>query len=338
MQRQTPSSFLLIAAIAGGIGFVAFVALMVVGNFTVSPAAFLAILIALGAAIILFFGFFSGPERGKPDLRAASHGQLGDRTVPAGTAGVQPGSATTAPSSVGNIHSDNQAEAIGATHAGRDSGTVGVGRSGATAAPTEAAGAGTLTGTTPSPDHTGDVAGGGPSSASGGMPDASLEEKAKDDTPSDRSEQEQSKSDAPAVEEPSATPSPTPDATEVETDDPKWKSSQLAGSQELADRKGDWKYEGDTDSQTKTAEIGTEPARMAEPREGGADDLKRIKGIGPKLEDLLHSMGIYHYDQIAAWSDQELAWIDENLEQFKGRASRDDWRPQAKELSGGTSA
>ena len=72
------------------------------------------------------------------------------------------------------------------------------------------------------------------------------------------------------------------------------------------------------------------PAALDAPRAGAADDLKRIKGVGPKLEKLLHSLGIFHFDQIAAWTETELAWIDENLEGFKGRASRDEWVAQAK--------
>ena len=70
-------------------------------------------------------------------------------------------------------------------------------------------------------------------------------------------------------------------------------------------------------------------------REGGADDLKRIKGIGPKLEEMCHRLGFFHFDQIAAWTDAELAWVDQNLEGFKGRASRDQWVAQAKQLAAG---
>lgn len=81
------------------------------------------------------------------------------------------------------------------------------------------------------------------------------------------------------------------------------------------------------------------PVTLDAPREGGADDLKQIKGIGPKLEKLLHSMGFYHFDQVAAWTDRELAWVDSNLEGFKGRASRDNWIGQARTLaSGGSTA
>lgn len=76
------------------------------------------------------------------------------------------------------------------------------------------------------------------------------------------------------------------------------------------------------------------PAALTQARETGPDDLKLIKGVGPKLEALLHSLGIFHFDQIAAWSGRELAWIDAHLEGFKGRASRDEWVAQAKTLAG----
>jgi NADH-quinone oxidoreductase subunit E len=80
---------------------------------------------------------------------------------------------------------------------------------------------------------------------------------------------------------------------------------------------------------------GTRPAALQAARGGRPDDLKRIKGIGPKLEAMLHGMGFYHFDQVAAWSDAELAWVDRNLEGFKGRASRDAWVAQAKILAAG---
>lgn len=82
-------------------------------------------------------------------------------------------------------------------------------------------------------------------------------------------------------------------------------------------------------------ETGTKPATLSAPRAGGADDLKKIKGVGPKLEKLLNTMGFYHFDQIAGWSEAEVAWVDENLEGFKGRVSRDAWIEQAKTLAAG---
>jgi NADH-quinone oxidoreductase subunit E len=77
------------------------------------------------------------------------------------------------------------------------------------------------------------------------------------------------------------------------------------------------------------------PAAMAAARDTGPDDLKLIKGVGPKLEALLHSLGFYHFDQIAAWTEAEVAWVDEHLEGFKGRVSRDGWVAQARKLATG---
>ncbi|WP_371157748.1 NADH-quinone oxidoreductase subunit E [Jannaschia sp. 2305UL9-9] len=84
-----------------------------------------------------------------------------------------------------------------------------------------------------------------------------------------------------------------------------------------------------------TVDVGTKPAGLDAPREGGADDLKAIRGIGPKLEKLCNSMGFYHFEQIANWTDTEIAWVDSNLEGFKGRVTRDEWVKQAKVLSDG---
>ena len=74
------------------------------------------------------------------------------------------------------------------------------------------------------------------------------------------------------------------------------------------------------------------PPRLKGPRNGGADDLTQIKGIGPKLAVLCNGIGFYHFDQIASWNEAEIAWMDENLEGFKGRVTRDNWVPQAKAL------
>jgi len=77
------------------------------------------------------------------------------------------------------------------------------------------------------------------------------------------------------------------------------------------------------------------PRALKAARKGGADDLKQIKGVGPKLEALLNRLGFFHFDQIADWTAAELAWVDDNLEGFKGRASRDGWIEQARLLAAG---
>ncbi len=76
----------------------------------------------------------------------------------------------------------------------------------------------------------------------------------------------------------------------------------------------------------------TRPAGLAGARGGKPDNLKAIGGIGPKLEAILNDFGVYHFDQIAAWTPQEAEWIEEYLK-FPGRVARDRWIDQAKALT-----
>jgi len=92
-------------------------------------------------------------------------------------------------------------------------------------------------------------------------------------------------------------------------------------------------FDGDGIAEGKNE--GTKPATLSGPRGGKADDLKQIKGVGEKMEVLCNKLGFYHFDQIAAWNHAEVAWVDANLEGFKGRVSRDDWVAQAKILAAG---
>ena len=77
-----------------------------------------------------------------------------------------------------------------------------------------------------------------------------------------------------------------------------------------------------------------QPELLTAAREGGADDLKKIKGVGPKLEETLNELGFYHFDQIAKWTEAEIAWVDNRLK-FKGRITRDGWIEQATKLAAG---
>lgn len=76
------------------------------------------------------------------------------------------------------------------------------------------------------------------------------------------------------------------------------------------------------------------PKGIALARDGKPDDLKRISGIGPKNEKVLHSLGVFHFDQIAGWSGDEMAWVDAHLK-FNGRIAREEWTRQAKLLAEG---
>lgn len=64
------------------------------------------------------------------------------------------------------------------------------------------------------------------------------------------------------------------------------------------------------------------------------DDLKLISGVGPKIEGVLHSLGIFTFAQVASWKKAEREWVDGYLA-FHGRIDRDDWVKQAKALAKG---
>ena len=174
---------------------------------------------------------------------------------------------------------------------------------------------------------------------------------------------------APAEPAPTAAPAAVPAAAPAAPAAQIKPSKALAGEEELASQKGDWKYEAPAAEPAKPAKKaaakpaakaapkaekaakpaakttkskataakartpaadGGKPAALSAPRGGKADDLKVIEGIGPKLEELVNSYGVYHYDQIAAWSAEEVAWMDGNMPRFKGRVTRDKWVAQAK--------
>lgn len=86
-----------------------------------------------------------------------------------------------------------------------------------------------------------------------------------------------------------------------------------------------------------TPEPQPEPAPVAAPppAPAAADDLSRIKGVGPKLVALLGELGVTSYAQIAAWDTAAIAKIDAQLGRFAGRITRDQWVEQAKLLAAG---
>lgn len=138
------------------------------------------------------------------------------------------------------------------------------------------------------------------------------------------------------------------------------KSTLLSGEEELASRKGEYKYEAEKSAKTAekkpvkkaakkapakkasaekaTSDTATasekKPRTMKAPRKAGADDLKLLKGVGPKLEQTLNELGFFHFDQVSKWGADEIAWVDARLK-FKGRIERDGWIDQAKILADG---
>ena len=87
--------------------------------------------------------------------------------------------------------------------------------------------------------------------------------------------------------------------------------------------------------EVEAVEDAVRPEALSGARNGGADDLKMMKGVGPKIEIMLNELGFYHFDQIAGWSAAEVAWVNDNLAGFKGRVSRDNWVEQARKLASG---
>lgn len=143
-------------------------------------------------------------------------------------------------------------------------------------------------------------------------------------------------------------------------------SAPLKGQAELAARKGTYKYQAPKadpvsakpsapDQSSATAPVGsaaqdvavktdvkpadapaavgeTAPELLSQPRDGRADNLKLISGVGPKFEQALNELGFYHFDQIANWTPQHVAWVDARVK-FKGRIQRDNWMAQAATLA-----
>lgn len=89
----------------------------------------------------------------------------------------------------------------------------------------------------------------------------------------------------------------------------------------------------DPDRAASADQVGVRPDALAGPRDSLADDLKVIRGIGPQNEYRLNALGIFHLDQIAAWSPDEARWVSAYLGSA-GRIDREDWVGQARAVTG----
>jgi predicted flap endonuclease-1-like 5' DNA nuclease len=79
---------------------------------------------------------------------------------------------------------------------------------------------------------------------------------------------------------------------------------------------------------------GKRPVGYLKARDGKADDLKLINGVGKQNEGRMHGLGIWHFDQVAKWTAQESLWVGSYLA-FPGRIEREDWVGQCKLLAAG---
>ncbi len=90
-------------------------------------------------------------------------------------------------------------------------------------------------------------------------------------------------------------------------------------------------------SSTTTQRVDHRPRGISGARGGKADNLLRISGVGPQNEKILHGLGVYHFDQIASWTPEQVAWVDDHMK-FNGRISREQWIRQARLLADGNDA
>ncbi|WP_417253674.1 NADH-quinone oxidoreductase subunit E [Celeribacter sp.] len=140
-------------------------------------------------------------------------------------------------------------------------------------------------------------------------------------------------------------PAPTPKSAvqqaAAKKAEPKPAANKPASKSGVTKQEADAKSKGKPVSKAAPATESTmgevaekKPRTMKAPRKAGADDLKMLKGVGPKLEQKLNELGFWHFDQVAKWTPEEVAWVDARLK-FKGRIERDGWIEQAKILAEG---
>ncbi|KAB7885242.1 MAG: hypothetical protein CL624_05360 [Arcobacter sp.] len=84
----------------------------------------------------------------------------------------------------------------------------------------------------------------------------------------------------------------------------------------------------------KNSSVDNKPLILSSPRPSGKDNLTKIKGIDLKVEKDLNKLGIFHFNQIAAWSNKNCDWIEEFLS-LQGCAKKNQWIEQAKILETG---
>jgi|TARA_R110000737_G_scaffold334367_1_gene352571 NADH-quinone oxidoreductase subunit E len=126
----------------------------------------------------------------------------------------------------------------------------------------------------------------------------------------------------------------TPSKEEIEAKEPRPAEGKPVDDTGVTEQESTAESTGKVETDDAPAEGQSKPGRLDAPREGGADDLKQLKGLGPKAEQQLNELGIYHLDQIASWSDADVAWVEANLTGFSGAVTRGDWVAQAKTLVG----
>ncbi len=174
---------------------------------------------------------------------------------------------------------------------------------------------------------------------------ANIAEPLVEDTKKQRSAREPSKGDARTSEQVKGAPT-SPDAGSTLSIAETARSVRKRPLSAGADDAGDV---NPTVALARTAKGRQKPAEPEKPslldknrpigmeRPAAADELQMISGVGPRIEQTLHSLGIFTFAQIAAWTPEERAWVDGYL-RFRGRIDREDWVRQAAALAKGGEA
>lgn len=84
----------------------------------------------------------------------------------------------------------------------------------------------------------------------------------------------------------------------------------------------------------KNSSVDNKPLILSSPRQSGKDNLTKIKGINLQIETELNTLGIFHFDQIAKWTNKNCDWVEEFL-QLPGCAKKYQWIDQARILESG---
>jgi predicted flap endonuclease-1-like 5' DNA nuclease len=74
------------------------------------------------------------------------------------------------------------------------------------------------------------------------------------------------------------------------------------------------------------------PPVLASSRSGAPDDLTLIDSVSLLQQTTFYSLGVFHYDQIAAWTPENVAWVDHFL-RLRGRIGEEEWIEQAEDLA-----
>jgi NADH-quinone oxidoreductase subunit E len=82
----------------------------------------------------------------------------------------------------------------------------------------------------------------------------------------------------------------------------------------------------------RAARRGSKPPVLAAARNGAPDDFTLIEGVSLQQQSTLYSIGVFHFDQLAAWTPDHVAWVDNYL-RLRGRIEDEEWLEQAQDLA-----